>query len=292
MTLLQGLVTGDVHTLKIEGTGFVTTAVDLKGRLVADLKMIHLPDALIIDAEAEPGLAFLAHARRHVMMEDARFKDRTPTTGRAALVGPQSASILERSGRWLASPHDLLDYHATTGRIGAFEVVIQSVPDFGLPAFEVFCDATVQLDVMQRLLNVSSEAKLAGSTTLETLRIQTGYPRWGVELDVKIIPLEADMNYGVSYTKGCYLGQEIIARLDTRGVPAKMLRHIVFSDHFIAQVDEDVMIGETNVGTIRSSAPGVAMAYLKRKFNDIGAEVAVAGHIGQIRRLPPWPTDA
>lgn len=288
VTLMQGLVTGDVHTLKVEGSGFVTTAVDIKGRMIADLRMIHLPDVLVIDTEAEPGLALLSHARRHVMMEDARFKDRTPTTGRAAIVGPESATILTRAGRWLGAPDALADYHATTGRIGPHEVVIQKVPDFGLPAFELFCDANAEKDVMQSLLKVHSDVMLAGSETLEPLRIQTGYPRWGVELDVKVIPLEADMNYGVSYTKGCYLGQEIIARLDTRGVPAKMLRHIVFSDNFIAQVDEDVMIGETNVGTIRSSAPGIAMAYLKRKFNDIGSEVAVAGHIGQIRRLPPW----
>jgi folate-binding protein YgfZ len=291
VTLIQGLVTGDVHTLKVEGSGFVTTAVDIKGRMVADLRMIHLPDALIMDAEAEPGLALLSHARRHVMMEDARFKDRTATTGRASVVGPESSTILTRAGRWLGSPDELADYHATTGRIGPHEVVIQKVPDFGLPAFEIFCDASAEKDVMQRLLKVHSDVILAGSETLEPLRIQTGYPRWGVELDVKVIPLEADMNYGVSYTKGCYLGQEIIARLDTRGVPAKMLRHIVFSDNYIAPVGEDVMIAETNVGSIRSSASGIAMAYLKRKFNDAGAEVVVAGQTGHIRRLPPWPAE-
>ncbi len=291
VTLLQGLVTGDIHSLKTEGFGLVTTAVDIKGRLIADLRVIHLPDGLIIDAEAEPGVAFLAHARRHVMMEDARFKDRTQTTGRAALAGPQAASILQRAGKWLIAPQDLPDYHATTGRVGPFEVVIQRVPDFGLPAFEVFCDADVQKEIMQALLKVSSDARLAGATTLETLRVQTGYPRWGVELDEKVIPLEADMNYGVSYTKGCYLGQEIIARLDTRGVPSKMLRHIVFSDKFVADVGENVMIDDTAVGTVRSSAPGFATAYLKRKLNDPGLEVQVAGNTGQVRRLPPWPTE-
>jgi len=234
VTLMQGLVTGDVHTLKVEGSGFITTAVDLKGRMVADLRMIHLPDVLIIDAEAEPGLALLSHARRHVMMEDARFKDRTPTTGRAAVVGPESSTILVRAGRWQRSPDELPDYHAITGRIGPHEVVLQKVPDFGQPAFEIFCDANAEKHVMQSLLKVNNDARLAGSEALESLRVQTGYPRWGVELDVKVIPLEADMNYGVSYTKGCYLGQEIIASGHSRCSGQDAATHRVFGQFHCA----------------------------------------------------------
>ena len=66
-------------------------------------------------------------------------------------------------------------------------------------------------------------------TVLDILRVEAGIPAWGAELDQRIIPLEAALDDAISYDKGCYVGQEIIARLDTLGRPAKLLRVLEFS---------------------------------------------------------------
>ncbi|MEZ4462492.1 MAG: hypothetical protein R3E66_22760 [bacterium] len=184
VTLIQGLVTGDMHTLEPPGAGMVTTAVDLKGRLVADLRVFHMPDALIFDAEAEAAQAFLGHARRHVIMEDAKFRDRSATTCRLLILGPEAAATLDRVGRFVAPVASLRPYHATWGRVGPVETVLQATPDFGVPAFEIFCPTESAVGLVTRLLAFATPV---GFDALETLRIQTGYPRWGVELDTKII---------------------------------------------------------------------------------------------------------
>lgn len=286
--LVQALVTGDVYGLAEEGRGMVTTAVDLKGRLIADLRIFHMPDALIFDGEPEAMSAFLAHARRHVIMEDAQFKDRTTTTARLAVIGPQAVSTLDRVGRWNGALSGLADYHVVLGRVGPHEVVSQATPVFGVPAFELYVAAEAGLALLEQLQRVSN-APLVGDDVLEEMRVGTGFPRWGVELDTQIIPLEADMNYGVSYSKGCYLGQEIIARLDTRGVPAKMLRRMVFEDGHRPEVGAQIVSDGTKVGAIRSvTRSGVALGYVKRGANEPGATVTVDGHEARLERLPPW----
>lgn len=286
VTLLQGLVTGDMYTLGEPGSGMITTAVDLNGRLIADMRVFHMPDVLVFDLEADAAAAFLGHARRHVIMEDAKFFDRTSTTCRLLLLGPQAATTLGRVGRFVFEPALLEPYRATWGRVGPYEVVMTASPDFGVPAFELFCDVDAGAGLARRLLSFAS---WIGFEALEDLRVQTGYPRWGVELDTKVIPLEADMNYGVSYTKGCYLGQEIITRLDTRGVPAKMLRHLMFSDGFVPEPGAQVVLDGEKVGEVRSrSQAGRALAYLKRGHNQPGGTVEVDGHRAQVQRVPPW----
>ena len=286
--LLQGVVTSDVFALAEEGAGQLSTAVNAKGRLVCDLRLLHVDEMLLMDFE--PGMVedgVVSHFRANVMMEDAKFTDRTAHTGRVCVVGPLAAERLQAAGK-LARPLDrLAQYHGTWGEVAGVEAIVQRIPTYGVPAYDLY----VPSDALDRV--VSGLDAPAVDEALETLRIEAGIPRWGAELDEKIIPLEAGLDPAISYDKGCYVGQEIIARLDTLGTPARLLRKLVAADAETLPVGAEVSDGTRSVGDVRSAAyspaheRGIALAYVKRDFNDIGRKLIVDKVEVIVRPLAP-----
>jgi folate-binding protein YgfZ len=114
---------------------------------------------------------------------------------------------------------------------------------------------------------------------LERLRILARTPRWGAEIDDSILPAEAGLDErAISFTKGCYPGQEPIARLHHRGHANRTLRVLELDDG--ARGDEVVYDGKA-VGRVTSAVPGIALAYVRVEVAD-GAEVEVAGRPARI----------
>lgn len=286
--LLQGLVLGDVYTLAHEGAGQLNAAVNVKGRYVTELRLLHVPDLLLIDLE--PGMiaeGALSHFKRQVINEDAKFHDRSAKSTKLLVAGPDAGAWLGKHGDWAGkSPSRLDQYHGTWGLLAGEEVIAQRLPTIGGDAWELLIDSARAHVVWEA---IATDATPVGHVALERARVEAGVPRWGVELNEKIIPLEAGMSWMVSFDKGCYLGQEIIARLDTLGTPAKELRALYLGDAPVPAAGEPVMAGEKAVGevvaAIRSGVLGatVAHAYVKRKFNEFGDTVTVSGVQGVVR---------
>lgn len=286
---LQGLVTNDLMDLQEEGSGQQTTAVNSKGRLVAEMRLLHMPEMFVADLEhGNLHGGFLSHLRQHIITEDVQVHDRSESTAKVGLFGTEAADILDNMGEFDRSA-DVLEVHeGTWGLLGNREVVIQRVDWLAEPGFVVSGDRSQQLNIWMTL---SEAAEPIGHDTFETLRIEAGVPRFGVELTEKIIPLEAELDHTIAYDKGCYLGQEIIARLDTLGTPAKRLRTLVFEGGAAPAEGADVECEGRNAGFVASSAwsprlgAPIALAYVKRKFNDIGNTVEVEGRETTIRPL-------
>ena len=279
--LLQGLLTNNVFHLAEVGSGQYNMAVNVKGRLVADMRLLHIPEMLLIDLE--PGMqaaGALRHLRKNVINEDAKFMDRTDRTGRLTFLGEQAAEFLSSIGDWARSIGRLQPYHGTWGVIGDQEVVVQSNPIWGVEAYDLILDIEATTFVWN--LGCSKGAHPVGERALETLRIENGVPRFGKELDANIIPLEAGLDWAVSFDKGCYLGQEIIARLDSLGTPKQMLRRLTL-DVPVPKPGTKVEFEGKEVGTIRSAVESpregsvIAFAFLKRDHNEPGSILTVAG---------------
>lgn len=279
---LQGLVTSDLRELVEEGSGQLTTAVNDKGRLIADARVLHIPEMLILDLE--PGLltdGLLSHLRRHVITEDVQLVDRSEATARLSLYGESAAALLDDLCE-TAHPVGSLDvYGGTWGALGDQDIIIQRVPLVGEPGFDIACASEAAGGLWERLLGASDAVVPVGFDTVETLRIEAGVPKFGKELTEKRIPLEAGLEHAISFEKGCYLGQEIIARLDTLGTPARLLRTLVFQGGAAPEEGAAVERDGKSVGEVVSSiwsplleAPA-ALAYVKRKHNDLGTELEV-----------------
>ncbi len=289
---LQGLVTSDLVELAEEGSGQLTTAVNHVGRLIAEARVLHMPEMLVLDLE--PGVLhdeFLSHLRRHIITEDVKLVDRSEQTARIGLFGERAAEVLDRVCETERRVSSLDEYDGTWGAMGAEDVVIQRVPLTGAPGFDVSCASQAAHRVWNTLLSAGEQMVPVGFDTLETLRIEAGVPRFGKELTDERIPLEAGLDHAISFNKGCYLGQEIIARLDTRGTPARLLRTIVLDGGAAPRDGAEVERDGKVVGEIVSSVwsplleKPIALAYVKRNHNDIGTEVEVETRPARVEGL-------
>ena len=193
---------------------------------------------------------------------------------------------------WRDDPSDLGEYYVTWGNIAGADVIVQANPVVGEPGFDLILDRDDQLAVWRAIEEVGGESVVpCGHDTMETLRIEAGTPRFGVETGDDVIPLEADLADHISFEKGCYLGQEIIARLDSQGQVAKRLRTLVFDGGAAPAVGASVESDGRDSGTVvsstwspRADAP-IALAFIKRNAYDVGETVLVEGREAVVRPL-------
>ena len=288
--LIQGLVTSDVYALADEGSGQRSCAVGTTGRILGDYRFLHVPDLFLIDLE--PGAladGAIGHFRAAVMREDARFTDRSAATARLGLYGEPAVELLRDLGELAHDPGGRGDYDGSWGRLGGHEIIAQRLPWLGTPGFELSMAADAAADVWRAILEAAPDTRPFGNTAFEAMRVEAGIPRYFVELDAKVIPLEAGLDAHISYDKGCYMGQEIIARLDTRGTPARLLRTLVLEADRLPEPGDPVHDGDKKVGEIRSAAFSgrlerpIALAFVKRDHNAIDQALEV--HSGD-DRLP------
>lgn len=278
---MQGLVTNDLRELAEPGSGQRSAFVNTTGRFISDARILHIQDVLLLDLE--PGIlkeTLLTHLRRHIIMEEVRLDDRTQATAHLGVWGPAAAERLAALGTFDAPPASLKSFHGTTGALYGHGAILWRLPWTKAPYFELTCDTSVAQDLMDSL---SQEMPIFGDETFEILRVEAGVPAMGRELHEKAIPLEARFDDAISYEKGCYLGQEIIARLDTLGTPAKLLRQLRIPGDEVPPVGAPIFpeSGEGRpIGHVESAVKSfddgvIALAYIKRKHNESGALVSV-----------------
>ncbi len=254
---LQGQVTNDVGALA-PGQGVYAALLTHKGKVVADMRVLRGEDFLLIDME-QVALPFV---RRNVDMysigRDVQLTDETADRAILSLVGPEAAAALDAEPP--ADEHAFVD-----GRHGLYVRT-----DLGV---DVLCPAD-QADAVKSALGVEPVAPDAA----ELVRIESGRPRHGIDFDAETIPQEAGLNErAVSFTKGCYVGQETVARLHYQGKPNRHLRGLKLSEP--GQTGDGVVFGEREVGRLGSTAISpvhgpVALALIRREAAP-GAEVAV-----------------
>jgi len=130
------------------------------------------------------------------------------------------------------------------------------------------------------------EREAAPAEELEPLRVEAGTPAWGKELDETILPAEAGLDgTHVSFTKGCYPGQEPIARLHYRGRPNRRLRVLEVEG---ASPGDEILLGEKAVGRVTSAVPGRALGYVRREVED-DAELRIRGAEARLHLPSPRP---
>jgi tRNA-modifying protein YgfZ len=217
-TMLQGQVTNDVEALEA-GRGCYAAFLTQKGKMLGDLRVLDLGDELLLVCERIALQQLFNLLRRARVGYDAELHKRTLERGLISLVGP--------GARRVASSGDLdtAEHANRAARIGEAAVVLVAT-DVGV---DVLCDAEDTERVAQTL--AERGATPVAEAGVELLRVERGRPRYGVELDDSVIPQEAGLNErAVSFTKGCYVGQETVARLFYRGKPNRHLRALRLSE--------------------------------------------------------------
>jgi len=273
---LHGQVTNDVEALR-PGEGCYAAFLTHKGKMLGDLRVLHLGDELFLDTERVALQELFNMIRRYKLGRDVELHKRTVERGLLSLVGPGAREAI--------GPAELgaREHDNATGEIGGVPVRLVTTAD----GVDLICDADRTADLKAALAGVPEVSEAAA----EIVRVEAGRPRYGVDLDDTVIPQEAGLNErAVSFTKGCYVGQETVARLYYRGKPNRHLRGLRLSA--AAATGDVVRLGDREVGRLGSSlispAHGpIALALVRREAAP-GATVAVgeAGVTATVVDLP------
>jgi len=266
---LQNLVTNDVAGLG-ENAGTYAFATDVKGRVVFDLNVLALRDALWLDIDRALIPRALAHLERFLISEDVRTRDASAEFSRLGWSGPGAGGIAEALG--FAAAADM-PARSSTALEGDGTRLVRH--DFtGLPGYELIVPFAQAAAWWDRL--VAAGAAPAGFHVLDALRIEAGIPWFGREIDEKVVAPEADpAGCAISYKKGCYLGQEVIERMRSRGVQARRLVRLRASPAVALDLPADLRKGGQTVGRITSlvrppvEPVGVGLGYVGSSVRDL-----------------------
>jgi len=275
---LHGQVTNDIEGLR-EGSGCYAAFLTHKGKMLGDLRVLDAGEELLLDCERVALQELFTMIHRYKLGRAVELHKRTLERGLLSLIGPDA--------RRLAGAGDLpQDEHAhRAGELAGARVRLIAT-DLGV---DVLCDAADCARVAAAL--TAAGAVTAPEELAEVRRVETGRPRYGVDIDDTVIPQEAGLNArAVSFEKGCYVGQETVARLYFRGKPNRHLRGLRLSGP--AAPGEPLRLGEREVGRLGSVVESprhgrIALALVRREAAP-GDSLAVGadGTSAQVVELP------
>jgi folate-binding protein YgfZ len=277
---LNGQVTNNVRDLQT-GEGCYAALVTAKGKMESDLYVYGLENELLLDFE--PGLSAAVQARlsKYIIAEDAQVAEAAPHYGLLSAQGPRAAAILQSLG--LAVPRTALGA-ARMDEAALGEIYLVNQPRIGTAGFDLFVPVATLPLAAEKLLTAARAAggRYAGWSALEMARIEAGIPRFGADMDNTNFPAEAGLDSrAVSYSKGCYIGQEVIARIRTYGRVARILRGLRLPDNLAALPVRGGKLfqGEKEVGHITSATASpmlranIALGYVRREAGELGTEL-------------------
>jgi tRNA-modifying protein YgfZ len=261
---LQGQLTNDVEALE-PGEGQYAALLDRKGHIQGDMRVLRLaPDRFWIDTEAVALPAVQRHLEMYKIGRDVEISDATEAWAILSVIGPAAAVRASADPPGLEHSHREVEFGGTVRAVAT---------TFGV---DLLVPADAAADVRERLGAAGSPE--VGEEAAEILRVEAGVPRFGAEMTTETIPQEAGINErAVSFTKGCYIGQETVARLHYKGKPNRHLRGLRLSAS--AAPGDAIRLGERELGrvgtAVLSPARGpIALAVVRREAEP-GATVEV-----------------
>lgn len=266
-SFLQSLVSQDLDPLA-DGEGARALLLEPRGKLVADFRALRVgEEEWWLDAEVGAGEVLAGGLRRFLIRVKVEITDRTGGWGALSVLGPQAlATVAETLG--VTVPEAL---HAHV-RFGPHRVVRAGWP--GVPGVDVVGPVEGLDEVWERL---AATIPRVGCTAAEVARIEAGVPRLGLDVDESTIPQEAFFDRdAISFTKGCFVGQELACRIDTRGHVNRYLRGLRFAGEPVPPRGAEVVAAGATVGRVTSvaSVPGraaVGLAIVRREVTPPGS---------------------
>jgi len=293
-TYLQGLLTNDIAALTA-GTGCYAAYLTPQGRMIADLFLYELGDALLAIVDRAVRETVLAKLDQFIFSEDVQLGDVTDTFAQVAVVGPEAAAVV---GELLDDVDEqtlsALPEHGN--RRAAFRgqaAIVARITDTGEPGFDLFVEHAMS-DVLREAIAARGVASLDAATA-DVLRIEAGVPRFHRDMDEETIPLEAGITErAISLTKGCYVGQEVIIRVLHRGHGrvARKLVGLAIEGTDAPPSGTAITTDGREVGRVTSSTVSpaleqpIALGYVHRDFVAPGTVVSVGGARAVVSSLP------
>ena len=290
---LHRIISNDVESLTT-GQGTYAMLLTHRGKIIADLNITVLENTISIDTASETTESLFNELDKYIIADDVELSDVTAETGAIAVHGPKSAdlvqSVLGLNGlAALPERHNCVreadgDFKHTivcvrTDSTGEIGWTLYTAAEALAPLWEVLMAEGVRFNVQP-----------IGWNALESLRIEAGVPRYGTELTDAVIPLEAELEHAIDFEKGCYIGQEIVARMKYRGHPNRLLRGLEVDGKPTRNLQPNAKVfdGDKEIGWVTSStfaptlAKEIALGYVRIAVTEAGSRVQVETSDGRV----------
>jgi len=291
---LNGMVTNNIRDLAPDH-GLYAFLLNPQGHILGDLYAYNRGESLLIDTDCSQVEKILATFDHYIIMDDVEVANRTAEMTALGIAGPNAHAVLKAADIQFPELQPL-QFHTVKCDCdcdcGCLECTIVRTDDPLLESYEIWLSPEHVKPLWDAL--VTAGATPVGSEALELHRIQAGIPRYGVDIRERDLPQETEQAHALNFNKGCYIGQEIVERIRSRGAV-----HRKFCG-FVAQPAETIVpgakisSGEKEVGEITSAAKvdlageskTIALGYIRREVGTPGREVMIGTVKAIVTSLP------
>jgi aminomethyltransferase len=294
---LQGLISNDILPLQ-PGQGCYSSFLTHKGKMLGYFRVYTLPDSLWVEDVGEVGDATFQALRKFLLYGiKAKMENRAESWGLLLVSGPKACETV--SAAFGVEMSDLKPVSAVTAHIGGHTSLVLRTEETGETDLEVLLPADTLHTAWERLMEAGAAygIKAVGGHAREALRIEAGLPKAGPDLNEELVPPEANLEgKAFSLNKGCYPGQEVVARMDTYGNVRRKLVGLILNDSTIPPRGAKLFSGDREVGWISSATDSpllktsIALAFPLRDFSVPGTNLTIdidgARHAATVHALP------
>ncbi len=293
---LQGMLSNDVVKLE-EKKGMYATILNVKGRLISDMRVYRESESVLIDLEPVLNQKVLELLTKFRLSYKANIDDISQNTGLISIQGPQAIKLLELLIE--EKPPQMEQYEFIQKEALGHLLTIVSVNRTGEEGFDLYVSNDGLKDLWDALLMEREGLNVSpiGYNALNMLRIEAGIPIYGVDMDESNIPIEAGLWDALDFEKGCYVGQEVVARIKWRGHVNWHLVGFESEGEVAPKVGDEIFLDERKIGRITSSTLSptfnkpLSLGYIRREHKDPGTKVLLNTDAGsgirtEVKELP------
>ncbi len=280
ISYLQGMLSNDVKKLA-PGEGIHAAVLDVQGRILADTRLFYLEDAFLLELWEPLKEKIVAHLNRYLVADDVEIADLTGQYAVLSLQGPKSPLLLKElfpNTEPLSSDLAHRALHLDTA-----EVRVVRSSHTGEQGYDLFVPAQALTHAVSVIQEKGASFSLCwvGAEAQEILRIEAGIPRYGVDMSEENLLLETGLDRAVSFQKGCYLGQEVVERIRSRGHVNRKLVGLTLQGETPAPPGSPIRADGKEIGRVTSSVlsparkHAVALGYVHRDYLEPGTGVTI-----------------
>ncbi len=290
LTFLQGMLSNDLRPLKTFD-GQYATLLSQQGKVLADLRVLCALNSLYLDFWENLKDRIIEHLNRYLVADEVEIADRSGEYATLSLQGPNAETLL----RDVTGPADLPSqsaHHAMINLEGAAVCVVRA-GHADEPGFDLIIPNAAVESIARSLTDSDKQfgIRWVGGEAQNLLRIEAGVPRYGIDFSEENLLLEVGLDHAVSFTKGCYLGQEVVERIRSRGHVNRKFCGLSLDGQTPAESGDVIQVDGKEIGRVTSSVVSprlkrpIALGYLQRDFWNAGTTVTIKRAGAQIRAV-------
>lgn len=289
---LNGMVTNNIRDLG-PGHGVYAFLLNPQGHILGDLYAYNRGESFIVDTDGNQVEKTLATFDHYIIMDDAVVTNLSQQLTALGIAGPKVREVMKKAGTEFSAlePLEIREIHCDC-ECGCLKCTIVR-GDSEMESYEIWLEP----DFVKPLWNtlIANGATPIGYEALELQRIVAGIPVYGVDIRERDLPQETEQARALNFNKGCYIGQEIVERIRSRGAVHRKFSGFIGESTISAGMK--IAVGDKEVGEVTSAASvhfpngnkTVALGYLRREMGTPGREVQIGGVGATVVRLPIAP---